>query len=94
MQSDANLVRPHSSDQTQPLDLGVFGIQKAAMGRVIPPEWLSRQSRQIAKIIGSYDAVTAPPNVISAFAQMVITLYCSPKRQALTANGIEGLPGS
>jgi hypothetical protein len=56
------------------------------MGRVIPPEWLSPQSPQVAKVIGSWNAVTAPPNLIRAFAQMVITSHWSPEHQALTVN--------
>jgi hypothetical protein len=64
---------PHSSDQTQPLDLGIFGIQKQAMSRIHPPEWLSQQTQVLMKILGAWQAVTTPPNVVSAFSQMGIS---------------------
>jgi hypothetical protein len=66
---------PHSSDQTQALDLGIFGVQKTAMGRVHPPEWLTTQTQILAKILGAWQAVTTPPNIISAFSQMGLSIH-------------------
>ena len=41
---------PHSSDQTQPLDLAIFGIMKKFMNDLKPPRELSYQSKQLYKI--------------------------------------------
>jgi hypothetical protein len=52
------LLPPHSSDQTQPYDVGVFGALKANMTHVHPVNDLSKQSKQVLKILGaaaSYD---------------------------------------
>ena len=45
---------PHSSDQTQPLDIGIFGVQKAKIGRMAVPSSLSPQSAQLVRILDSF----------------------------------------
>jgi hypothetical protein len=75
----------HSSDQTQPLDLGIFGIQKAAMGRIHPPDWLGAQTKNLARILGAWRQVTIAPNVVSAFAQMGVTVHWDHGHKCLLA---------
>jgi hypothetical protein len=43
----------HSSDQTQALDVGLFGIHKRGIARIFPPDWLTIQSRQISRLLGA-----------------------------------------
>ena len=59
----------HTSDQVQPLDVGIFHVLKQAMSRIHPPTWMNQQTKQIYKILGGLHAVTTPPNIISAFSQ-------------------------
>ncbi len=58
---------PHSSDQTQPLDIGIFAVQKTKMNRIFVPSGLSQQSSQLIKIIDSFRQTSTISNVISAF---------------------------
>ena len=58
---------PHSSDQTQPLDIGIFGVQKAKMARMSTPSGLSPQTSQLIRIIDSFAQTATISNVISAF---------------------------
>ena len=49
---------PHSSDQTQMLDLGIFGVQKQLMLNIrIPHDNLNWQTMQVIKIYDSYSLV-------------------------------------
>ena len=50
------LLASHSSDQTQPLDIGILGIQKVRMNRMSVPSGLSNQSAQIIRILDCNDA--------------------------------------
>ena len=75
----------HSSDQLQPNDLGIFGIQKQGMGRVHPPRWLNPQTQHLVKIMGSYQATATPPNIISAFSQGGIVTNWDPHHRCLIA---------
>ena len=84
-------IPPHSSDQIQPLDLGIFGIQKTGMGRVHPPQWLSTQSQQLYKILGSWFASATPPNIISAFNQMGIHVEWNSDSEILIAKANRAL---
>jgi hypothetical protein len=59
---------PHSSDQVQPCDVGIFGPMKANMSRVSPARDLSKQSKQIVKILGALQSTLLPPTIIHAFA--------------------------
>lgn len=61
---------PHSSDQTQPLDLGVFGRQKKiAQGKVLADIVAHDQTKQIIKVISSIYEATTPIRCLSAFKQ-------------------------
>ena len=58
---------PHSSDQTQPLDIGFFVAQMAKMNRMSVPEGLYKQSVQLIKIIDSFRQSSTISNVIASF---------------------------
>lgn len=58
---------PHSSDQCQMLDLVIFSAQKRFMKRVHGSDTLSKQTRQLIKILSSWQAATTPDNIISAW---------------------------
>lgn len=61
------LFAPHSSDQTQFLDLLIFGLQKNEMRKMLIQRDLNKQTKQIISILDSWQKVTVPRNVISAF---------------------------
>jgi hypothetical protein len=63
------ILPPHSSDQTQPCDVGIFGPMKTSMGRIHPAADLSKQSKGIIKILGAMQQTLLPPTVVSAFRQ-------------------------
>lgn len=68
---------PHSSDQVQPCDIGIFGPMKANITRVNPAAELSKQSKQVVKILGALQTTLLPPTIIHAFAQAGIrSRYC------------------
>ena len=58
---------PHSSDQCQPLDLGIFHVQKLKSSRMSVDKNLSTQTQQIIKMIDLFKQATTISNVISAF---------------------------
>lgn len=58
---------PHSSDQTQPLDLLIFSLVKRAYSRSTFKHLVSAQSNQIAKIIGAWYQSVAPHLVVLSF---------------------------
>lgn len=51
---------PHSSDQVQALDLGIFGNHKSAQSRIHPAPGLSRQSQQVIKAVSAFQAIAHP----------------------------------
>ena len=66
----------HSSDQTQALDLGIFGFQKRiSRFKVKPPECFSYQSKNIIRIITAIYRSTDPYSCSSAFRQAGIVLH-------------------
>jgi hypothetical protein len=74
---------PHSSDETQPFDIGIFGIHTGGISRVFPPGWLTAQSKQICRLIRAWIATATPPNIISAFKQVGIHIMWSELHNAL-----------
>lgn len=58
---------PHSSDQTQPLDIGIFAVQKYKMNKMTVPEDLSQQSSQLIRIVDSFTQAATISNIMSAF---------------------------
>jgi hypothetical protein len=80
------LLPAHPSDQLQPCDLGVFVAMKRNVSRVCVPVGLSRQSKQIVKIIGALQTTLLPPTLIHAFAQAgIYTRYCPGHRWSMCA---------
>ena len=60
---------PGSSDQVQPLDLGIFGIQKILLTPFKTNEKISNSSKKIIEIVNSWKKATLPCNITSAFHQ-------------------------
>ncbi|KAH0791100.1 DDE-domain-containing protein [Histomonas meleagridis] len=61
------LFAPHSSNQTQFVDLLIFGLQKAKMQQIRINNQFNPQTQQVIKILDSWQRVTTPINVIAAF---------------------------
>jgi hypothetical protein len=74
---------PHSSGQTQALDVRLFGIHKREIGRIFPLDWLTIQSKQIYRLLGASIAAATPPNIILAFKQVRIHAICNPDHGGL-----------
>ena len=58
---------PHTSDQVQPLDLGVFAVQKRFMSSYVPNRKYSDQTQRLVKVLVSLERACVPPVVIGAF---------------------------
>ena len=63
---------PHTSDQTSPLDLGIFGEQKRISGLIKKDCHVSALTNQIKKIVTSLWKASDPVGFISAFRSMRI----------------------
>jgi hypothetical protein len=59
----------HSSHLTQTLDVGLSATHHSAVHRVRPPSWMSLQAAQLMRILGAWQAVGTPPNIIGSFNQ-------------------------
>ena len=57
----------HSSDQLQPLDVGIFGNQKAAQSRIYCRASMSQQTQQVIRALSAFQAVAHPYAITSAF---------------------------
>ena len=68
-------IPPHTSDQLQPLDLGVFANQKRWQTNITVDADLNRQTKQVIKICDSYRMATTPKNVVSAFRRAGFTTH-------------------
>ena len=68
---DANvvvlLIPPHTSDQLQPCDLGLFAVLKRWQSNVSLPKHLNRQTKQVIRMLDALRMATTPKNVIGAF---------------------------
>ena len=60
-------IPPHTSDQLQPLDLGIFANQKRCQSNITVDSTLNRQTRQVIKMYDSYRMATTPKNTVGAF---------------------------
>ena len=58
---------PHSSDQCQPLDLGIFGPQKKLHPSITVPAGVSTQTAQLVKMLESFQKVATVRNITAAF---------------------------
>jgi hypothetical protein len=61
---------PHSSDQTQPLDVITLSALKGHFARARVARVNTPQSRKIVRMLGSFHAATAPDQVVEAFMSM------------------------
>ena len=69
-------IPPHSSNQVQPLDLGVFAIQKQRQSNVTVPSDVSTQTAQVIRMMDSYIMAATPKNIIRAFQRGgIVSLY-------------------
>ena len=57
----------HSSDQTQPLDLGIFSVQKSLMQRIRKPSNLSPFASMFYVAVQSIEQASHPGAVVNAF---------------------------
>ena len=71
---------PHSSDQAQACDLGLFGNLKAAQSRIHAPEEMTLQSRQVIRIISAFQATRHPLAITSAFRRAGISNFLNEGR--------------
>ena len=60
---------PGTSDQIQPLDLGIFCAQKVQKKTIKDKPDLKQEENNILKIVESWQKATTPSNVVSAFKQ-------------------------
>jgi hypothetical protein len=63
-------VVPHSSDQTQPLDVITFAVLKGHFASARVARVNTEQSTKIVRMLGPFYAATAPHLVIEAFMSM------------------------
>ena len=61
------LIPPHTSDQLQPCDLGLFAVLKRWQSNISLPKHLNRQTKQIIRMLDGLRMSTTPTNVIGAF---------------------------
>ena len=90
---------PHSSDQVQALDLGIFGNHKSAQSRIHPAPGLSRQSQQVIKAVSAFQAIAHPYAVTSAFRKAGLTPIHHDGRFVVevtpwTTNSVRNIPDS
>lgn len=90
MCEEANVVLvflpPHTSDQLQPCDLGLFGMQKRWQSNITLPTYLNKQTKQVVRIIDSLRMATTPKNVIGAFRKAGIISRFSIEKGQLIAD--------
>ena len=72
---------PGTSDQIQPLDLGLFSAQKAIKARLQNHKDVCENTNNIIKIIDSWQKCATPSNIVSAFRQAGI--YAEPGNEGL-----------
>ena len=66
-------IPPHSSDQTQALDLGLFGIQKQIAQNLKNSKELSKFNNRLSKALQSLHQASTKKNIVSAFNSAGIT---------------------
>ena len=78
-------IPPHTSDQVQPLDLGIFANQKRWQGIVRVDQDLNRQTKQVIKIVDSFRMATTFKNVTAAFKSAGIVTFLDAETGTLMA---------
>lgn len=76
---------PHTSDQLQACDLGLFSNQKRWMSNVHLDQDLNRQTKQAIPIMDSVRMASTPKNIIDAFRRAGIVNRYDDDRQMLVA---------
>ena len=66
---------PHTSDQLQPCDLGIFGNQKHYQSRITVEPTLNRQTKQVVRMVDSFRCATTPKNVVGAFRKSGLVTF-------------------
>ena len=61
------LLTPHSSDECQPLDVGILSVQKEKIPRMNLDPNLGVQTMQLIKMIDPFAEASAITNVMKAF---------------------------
>lgn len=76
---------PHTSNQLQPCDLGIFANQKRRQNRVAVAAHWSRQTKQAIKMVGSFRLASTPKNVVAAFRKGgIVTFVCQTNLTSMT----------
>ena len=75
-----------TSDQVQPLDLGIFGIQKALKKQSSKFAHLSENSQNIIGVVDSWHKATTPSNIVSAFNQAGIYVVRDGEKEYVQAS--------
>jgi hypothetical protein len=75
----------HTSDQTQPLDLGIFGILKAESSRVRVAPQVNPQTAQLAKMLSGMIKACTPYNILRAFRNAGICCRFSQRHNTLVS---------
>ena len=58
---------PHTSDQIQPLDLGIFGVQKSKSQNIKPKKGITKQTNLLKKALVGLHQASSKPSIVSAF---------------------------
>ena len=78
------LIPPHTSDQLQPCDLGLFAVLKRWQSNITLPAHLNRQTKQVVRMLDALRMATTPKNVIGAFRKAgIVGRFSIEKRQML-----------
>jgi hypothetical protein len=80
----------HSSDKTQALDLGLFGITKQGLTKVrVDPE-KSAQSNQLIRMLSAWHVAATPKNIVGSFRRSGIVVRWEEGRGCLLAAVVPG----
>ena len=80
MCQEANIILmfypPHTSDQLQPCDLGLFGNQKRWQANISVDKTLNIQTRQVIRILDALRMAATPKNIAGAFRKSgIVNIY-------------------
>jgi hypothetical protein len=88
MHVDLHFLPPHSSDRTQPLDLGLFGLTKRSLTKVRPDPEKSMQSNQLIRMLCAWFSAATPKNIIGSFTRPGIVPWWDAETNLLMAQVI------
>jgi hypothetical protein len=77
------VIPPHSSDQVQALDLGMFAIMKAESARIYAHIDFNAQTKKLVKMVSGWQKATTTVNIIKAFRRAGIIAVWNPEVNAL-----------